>query len=115
MNNFEFYNPVKIVFGAGEVKRIGEISAEFGKKALIVTYQDTQYFGNLIENIENSLKDNGVESVIAKIATANPKISEVKVGIQIGKTNNVDMVIGLGGGSAMDSAKIVSAGLVYPL
>jgi alcohol dehydrogenase YqhD (iron-dependent ADH family) len=40
MNNFQFYNPVRIVFGAGEVKQIGAEAATLGKKALLVSYAD---------------------------------------------------------------------------
>lgn len=41
MVNFEFSVPTKIVFGAGEAKRTGELAAKFGKKALLVTYDES--------------------------------------------------------------------------
>ncbi len=114
MNNFEFVNPVKIIFGAGEVNRIGEEAKLLGKKALIVSYSVVDFYGDLFERIHKSLNDNGVEAIDCFVATANPKISEAKEGVRLGRENGVDMVIGVGGGSAMDTAKIVAAGIVYP-
>ncbi|MEG1585011.1 MAG: iron-containing alcohol dehydrogenase, partial [Anaerovorax sp.] len=114
MNNFEFYNPVKIVFGAGEVGRIGEEAMRFGKRALIVSYTEVGFYGDLFDRIHKSLNDCGVTAVNYFGATANPKICEAKVGVELGKREQVDMVIGVGGGSAMDLAKITAAGILYP-
>lgn len=114
MNNFEFYNPVKIVFGAGEVSRIGEIAKAYGKKALIVSYDVVDFYGDLFDRIHAKLEENGMEYVDCFKATANPKISEAQFGVDLGKKENVDMVIGVGGGSAMDLSKVIAAGIVYP-
>lgn len=114
MNNFEFYNPVKIIFGAGEVKRIGEAAKDYGKKALIVSYSVVDFYGDLFERIHASLQEKGIEYVDYFAATANPKISEAKGGVALGKKEGVDLVIGVGGGSAMDLAKVIAAGILYP-
>lgn len=114
MNNFEFYNPVKIIFGAGEVKRIGEAAKDYGKKALIVSYSVVDFYGDLFERIHASLQEKGVEYVDYFAATANPKISEARGGVALGKKEGVDLVIGVGGGSAMDLAKVIAAGILYP-
>ncbi len=60
MNNFEFYNPVHIVFGAGEINRAGALASQLGKQALLVSYQDQAVFDGLIETISSSLRDAGV-------------------------------------------------------
>lgn len=114
MNNFEFYNPVKLVFGAGELKRIGELSKGYGKRALIVSYSVVDFYGDLFTIIHNKLSENSITYVDYFAATANPKISEAQGGVDIGKKENVDFVIGVGGGSAMDLAKIIAAGILYP-
>ena len=114
MNNFEFYNPVKIVFGAGEIEHIGDLSKEYGKKALIVSYTVVDFYGDLFDRIHKRLNENGIAYVDYFGATANPKLSEAEAGIELGKNENVDFVIGVGGGSAMDLAKIISAGILYP-
>lgn len=114
MNNFEFFNPVKVIFGAGEVARVGSEAAKLGKKALLVSYSDVSFYGNLPKNIRAWLGENGVECVDAFLATANPTMEEARKGVQIGKAEGVDVVIGLGGGSAMDLAKVIAAGILYP-
>lgn len=114
MINFEFYNPVKLVFGEGEVSRIGILARDYGTKALIVSYTVVDFYGDLFDRIHKSLSDNDMEYVDCFAATANPKISEAEVGVSLGKREHVDVVIGVGGGSAMDLAKIIAAGILYP-
>lgn len=111
---FEFFNPVKLVFGSGEVSRIGELANGIGKKALIVSYTETGFYGDLFERIHTSLAQVGIESVDFFGATANPKLSEAKAGIAKAKENQVDFVIGVGGGSVMDLSKVIAAGVLYP-
>ena len=114
MNAFEFYNPVRIIFGAGEIRRIGEVSAQYGRKALIVSYQEVGFYGDLFERIKASLAGKGVTCVTHFAATANPMISQAESGIALGRAERVDLVIGVGGGSAMDLAKVIAAGILYP-
>ena len=60
MNPFEFYNPVKLIYGPGEVRRVGEEAARHGHHALIVSYADPTFCGDLFERIHQSLKDSGM-------------------------------------------------------
>jgi alcohol dehydrogenase YqhD (iron-dependent ADH family) len=114
VNNFEFYNPVKIIYGPGEAARAGAVVAQHGKKALIVTYSDVSFFGDLFDRLHSSLAQSGVAYVDCQVATANPKISEAERGIALGKEHQADVVLGVGGGSAMDLAKVIAAGIIYP-
>lgn len=114
MNPFELYNPVKVIFGPGEVKRVGEEAAHCGRNALIVSYAVVDFYGNLFERIHESLAAAGVGYTDCFVATANPKLSEARKAIALGKEKKVDLVIGVGGGSAMDLAKVVAAGILYP-
>ena len=52
MNNFEFYNPVKLVFGNGESSKIGEYAKGIGSCALIVSYKNVEFYGDLFEKIK---------------------------------------------------------------
>ncbi|MBE0696385.1 MAG: iron-containing alcohol dehydrogenase, partial [Anaerolineaceae bacterium] len=114
MNNFELFNPVKIIFGAGEVKRIGEAAKAYGKRVLIISYSKVDFYGDLFDRIHQSLTANGIGYVDCFVATANPKLSEARKAIALGKQEQADVVIGVGGGSAMDLAKVVAAGILYP-
>jgi alcohol dehydrogenase YqhD (iron-dependent ADH family) len=113
MNNFEFYNPVHIIFGVGEIKRVGQEAKNLGKKALLVTYKDHAHFSDLINLVEASLKESGVEVVQFFGISPNPRLSEIANGVEVCKKNGADFVIGLGGGSAMDSSKLIAAGVLY--
>jgi len=113
MNNFEFYNPVHIVFGAGEINRAGALASQLGKQALLVSYQDQAVFDRLIETISSSLRDAGVGCTAFRGINPNPKISEIEAGVAAARVCGADMVIGMGGGSAMDAAKLIAAGVFY--
>lgn len=114
MNNFEFFNPVKLVYGAGEVSKIGFYAKDYGKKALIVSYTEVGFYGDLFERVHKALEKNGMRYVDYFGATANPKISEALKGVDLAKKEGCDVVIGIGGGSAMDLAKVIAAGVLYP-
>ena len=112
MNPFELYNPVKVVYGPGEVKRVGNEAAQYGKNALIVSYSVVDFYGDLFDRIHKSLEESGMTYTDCFVATANPKLSEARKAIELGKEKNVDVVIAVGGGSAMDLAKVVAAGIL---
>ena len=114
MNPFELYNPVKFVYGPGEVKRVGAEAAQYGKNALIVSYSVVDFYGDLFDRIHKSLEEAGVAYTDCFVATANPKLSEARKAIELGKEKKVDIIIAVGGGSAMDLSKVVAAGILYP-
>jgi alcohol dehydrogenase YqhD (iron-dependent ADH family) len=114
MHTFEFYNPVHLIFGAGEVKRVGSAAATLGQKAMLVTYSDHSYLDPVIEKIEASLKAEGISLAKYFGVSPNPKMGEVAKGVQICKESEAEFLIGLGGGSAMDATKMIAAGALYP-
>ena len=110
MQNFVFHNTTKILFGRNTIPSIGAESAAWGSKALLV-------YGR------NSIKQNGIyDQVIASLHAAgivvtehggvcsNPLLSHVRSGIEKVKQNNIEVIIAVGGGSVIDSAKAISAG-----
>jgi len=113
MNNFEYYNPVRVIFGAGEIKRVGEETRKLGKRACMVSYKDLMFLEPLMEKITEILKNSGVEVFQFFEVEANPEVQMVTAGADFCKKNSIDVVIGIGGGSAMDAAKAISAGVFY--
>ena len=113
MEKFEFYNPVQIIFGEGEVSRTGQEAAKLGEKVLLVSYKEHDFFNELLANIQTMLEAEGVNVVPFFEVTANPLIEQVRAGIGLSKAEGVDLVIAVGGGSAMDAAKIIAAGVLY--
>ncbi len=99
-----FNLPVRIVYGAGSIARLGREAAALGQKAMIVTYPDIRRVGLLDRVIEN-LKSSGVDTLIFEEVEPNPRSSTVDKGAKIARDEKIDLIIGLGGGSAMDTAK----------
>ncbi len=113
MLNFELYNPVKIVFGPGESSKTGMYAAQYGKKAMLVTYEQHDFFNQLLEKLYKSFEDAGVEVVQFYKIKPNPRLSDIRQAVEICRKENVDVVVALGGGSVMDSVKIIAAGALY--
>lgn len=113
MENFEYYNPVKVVFGDGVLSQIGTYAAAYGKKAMLVTYTECGFFAKTIETIHKSLEAAGVSCIDYMGVTANPKLSQAKKGVELCKENGIDLLIALGGGSAIDCTKVIAAGFYY--
>lgn len=113
MENFEYYNPVKVIFGEGVLTQIGDYAVQYGKKTLIVTYTECEFFAETLAIVQESLIKAGVSSVVYKGITANPKISQATRGVQLCKEQDIDLIIALGGGSVIDCAKVIAAGVYY--
>ncbi len=99
-----FNLPVRILYGAGIIERLGREAKAIGRKAMIVTYPDIRRVG-LLDRVVEDLKSNGVNTVIFEEVEPNPRSSTVDKGAKIARDEKIDLVIGLGGGSAMDTAK----------
>lgn len=113
MNNFQFYNPVRVIFGEGEVKRLGEETKNLGHKVLLVSYKQHNFFVDLLDYAEKLLKESGMEVVTYYNISENPKISEVAKGVDFSRVIEIDVLVGLGGGSVMDATKLIAAGVLY--
>ena len=100
--------PPVIIFGAGEAKRTGaEIKKLSVKKVLIVTDKIMEKVGNL-ETIKRSLESENIAWEIFDDITQEPVMEYVDKGISLYKKSNCEALIGLGGGSAIDTAKAIS-------
>ncbi len=113
MFSFRFYNPVRVVFGIGKAERAGKEAARIGKKALLVSYAEPGPLADVLSKVKTLLRDAGVECVDFFAVEENPDIATVRAGIDLAKTSSCDMVLAVGGGSAMDAAKAIAAGVLY--
>ena len=108
MYNFNFYNPVKVLFGPG---KLNELHSEAlpGKKALIVTTNGTSVrkYGYL-DRVQKELEQAGVEYAVFAEIRPNPTDINVMDGAKAVKDNGCDFVIALGGGSVMDCSKCIA-------
>jgi len=113
MNPFEYYNPVRVVFGPGALSQVGEEAAKLGKSAMIVSYAEHSLLDPVLIKTESLLTAEGVSSITFLEVEPNPEIGTVERGVKLAKQQGIDLVIGIGGGSAMDSAKAIAAGFYY--
>jgi len=105
---FNFYMPANILFGAGTLDQLGTIALP-GKKALIVISAGTSMRKlGYLERVEALLRKNGVESVVFDKIQPNPVKAHVMEGAKLAQDEGCDFVIGLGGGSSIDSAKSIA-------
>lgn len=106
-DTFVLQHRTKIRFGPGEVINIGEEIKKLGKKALIICDQGVRK-AKIADKIEDSLKKKGIDYVIFDQVMANPRDKGCDDATQFGLVNDADIILGVGGGSAMDTAKAVS-------
>ncbi|MFW6056411.1 MAG: iron-containing alcohol dehydrogenase [Chloroflexota bacterium] len=102
-----FQIPTKLLFGVGTVEKVGKEAALLGKKALVVIGGSSARKTGLLDRVTNDLKANGVEVTVFEGITPNPKASDVDAAGKMAAENNVDLIIGLGGGSVMDASKAI--------
>ena len=106
---FEFATTTRIVFGAGRLSEIGSIAKAFGKSALVVTGSSPGRAAQLLELLDAEDVAQTVYSVIGE-----PKITDVRTGVERAKAGRCDMVVSIGGGSAIDCGKAISAMMTNP-
>ncbi|MBV4418863.1 iron-containing alcohol dehydrogenase [Clostridium tyrobutyricum] len=116
MKSFEFSNKTSIIFGK-EVestvgKRINDISKN--KKVILIHYGDglIEKIG-LYDRVIKSLTEANLKIIELKGIKPNPDLSKIHEGIEICKKNNVDFILAIGGGSIIDTAKSIAAGVPY--
>ncbi len=111
--NIEFQNPTRLVFGAGGLKKLGEVTAAYGKKALIVTGGGSVKRNGTFDRAVESLEAAGIDYAECSGVEPNPRISSVRRGAETARKEGCDVVIALGGGSAMDASKVMAAAFYY--
>lgn len=107
MNNFDYFLPVNLLFGAGRIREAGEITARYGRKAFIVTGRNSTKKTGLLNKVCGLLEAAGVEPVVFAEVEQNPLTTTVMRGAAAAR-KGCDVVIGLGGGSPMDAAKAIA-------
>jgi len=112
MEKFIYHNPTRLHFGEGVTANIGKTAKEYGNKALLVYGKQSIKKTGLYENIINQLKTAEVEVFEYCGIKPNPIIDDVNNAAKIGRENNIDFIIAVGGGSVIDSAKIISLAII---
>jgi alcohol dehydrogenase class IV len=107
---FLFSLPVNLLFGSGTIQEAGKQAALYGKKALLVTGRGSAKKSGLLDKVVKLLSENGVDSLVFDQVDPNPTTAMIAGGVQVLKAGNCDLVLGLGGGSMLDAAKLIAFG-----
>lgn len=114
MNNFSFYSPTRIIFGRGVTDAIGaELAREGFAKALIVYGSGSVVRNGTLARVIASLDNAGITHVELGGVRPNPEVGLVRAGIERARAEAIDVVLPVGGGSVMDTAKGIAVGAVY--
>ncbi len=114
MNNFTFYSPTYFVFGKEEENDTGKYVKRFGGKKVLIHFGGGSVVrSGLLDRVKASLSAEGIEYVELGGVRPNPRSGLVYEGIELCRKENVDFVLAVGGGSAIDSAKAIAAGAIY--
>ena len=113
MRNFKYFTPTKVIFGRETETQTGELVKELGCKKVLIHYGGGRVVrSGLLERVKMSLDGQGIAHVELGGAVPNPRLSLVYEGIELAKREQVDFVLAVGGGSAIDSAKAIGYGVV---
>jgi Uncharacterized oxidoreductases, Fe-dependent alcohol dehydrogenase family len=114
MNNFRFWSPTEFVFGQNTVSRLGSLLKKNKASKVLVHYGGQSAIkSGLLANVENILKNEHIDYVKLGGVKPNPIDSMVYEGIELCRKENVDFILAVGGGSVIDSAKAIAAGVPY--
>ena len=109
MTEFEWSFPTNLNYGAGKLKKLGEIVKGTGKKALLVSYSGGGRSSWVVEKAIKSLDDAGVEYITYRAIEPNPRVTTVDEGVRQFLEAGCDYIVAVGGGSVIDAAKYISA------
>ncbi|MDD4154190.1 MAG: iron-containing alcohol dehydrogenase, partial [Bacilli bacterium] len=114
MLDFNFVSPTKLFFGREKEKDVGAIIKSFGFKKILFHYGTGSIKASgLFDKIVDSLKNSGIEYVELGGVRVNPTHSLVRAGVYLAQKEQIDMILAVGGGSVIDSAKSIAVGYYY--
>lgn len=114
MENFTFYSPTYFVFGKDEETNAGQYVKRFGGSKVLLHYGGGSVVrSGLLERVKKSLEQKDISYVELGGVKPNPRSGLVYEGIDLCRKEGVDFVLAVGGGSTIDSAKAIAAGVVY--
>lgn len=112
MINFTYSIPTKIHFGKGQISHLTEL-ADYGKKVLLVYGGGSIKKLGIYDEALRLLNEAGLTVYECAGVEPNPKVQSARAGIETCRANGIDMVLAIGGGSVIDCAKLIAAGVCY--
>ena len=113
MQNFDFHNPTRVVFGPGRIDELGPEVAALGSSALLVTGKGHVHRSGTYDRAARSLAGAGVRCVDLSGVDPNPRLESINRGAALIEEHDLEVVVALGGGSVMDAGKVIAAVPLY--
>ena len=112
--NFVFESPTRIYYGLHEEENVGKYISSYGFHSVLLVYgRSSCKKSGLYDVVINSLKKENIKILELSNVTSNPTLSKVNEGLALIRQNPVDLVLALGGGSVIDTAKSIANGYYY--
>ncbi len=108
MENFIAYNPTKLHFGKGVVRRLGRDASGLGSRALLVYGKGSVMRNGSYRDTKDQLEKAGMDIIEYGGIKPNPVVGDVDAAAALGREHKADLVVAVGGGSAIDSAKVIA-------
>ena len=108
LSTFDYHPQTRVVYGPGTVDRLGELATELGgTRVFLVTDKGLAEAGHEQHGVD-SLTAAGLDVIVYDDVHCNPTTEDVEKALVVAKQNDIDLIVGLGGGSSMDCAKGVN-------
>lgn len=111
MENFKIYNPVTLHFGRDVLQQLAGVVKSYGRKVLLVYGKESIKKNGIYDQVMAQLSLAGAEVFEYKGIKSNPVVEDVDAAAQLGRQHQVDVILAVGGGSVIDSAKAIAIGI----
>jgi len=113
MIDFDFVSPTKLFFGKGKENLVGEIVASYGFHRVLIVYGSKRIENGLLPLVESKLKERGIEFMRLGGVRPNPTLDKALEGVELARKFGAELILAIGGGSPIDTAKEIAAGFYY--
>jgi len=113
MLDFNYQVPTRILFGKNKIEKLGKEIRKYARRILLVYGGGSIKRSGLYDKVVNILHEEEIEFYELPGVQPNPRISSVRSGVELCRKNNLELVLAVGGGSTIDCAKIIAAGVYY--
>ncbi len=114
MENFIINNPTALHFGRNIIAGLPDVMKNFGKRVLLVYGKNSVKTNGVYDEVMKQLQVSGATVFEYSGIKSNPVIGDVDAAAEIGRKNKVDVIVAVGGGSVIDSAKIIALAIPIP-
>ncbi|MCR4796328.1 MULTISPECIES: iron-containing alcohol dehydrogenase [Ruminococcus] len=114
MENFQFYSPTEFIFGRDSEAKAGEMVKKYGGTKVLIHYgSGSAVRSGLLDRVKASLEESGIAYTELGGVKPNPRDTLIYEGIELCRSEGVDFILSVGGGSCIDSSKAIALGVPY--